>query len=420
MNSKKFISLILSISMVFSVLSISVSATNVDSDNGIIMVNNSAEGAMSSEETARYNQFILDLPTTSVPTTEKILEYCTFKGSETIGGEIYTSYSSDTLTQHLKDCLEITDITVVSGTIYISYITNDSKTVCITYTESGIVNQTIYDEVTDTAYFLSPSSNQKCTNFRSGTYYTLSETLESKIQACIESGDYSDLQDNPSIKIETDETGLITITPQIASSPMSRAVNGFTNEAAMLDDLKANFPYINNARQATSSMYCQSLKKNVTVIGKELRNAYTRKTVDYKPFAASTGIEVIKAFLGVKTIGIAASILSTAGVALLVVSGVQVIRDAITLYRSAQYNYHCERHGEVYDTTRFNDYVNVVRYFGTGTYVGGYNSSGNFDWVMAPSSTAEDHTWSSIQSEALSRYDSDIYIWGYCNSYYPL
>ena len=74
------------------------------------------------------------------------------------------------------------------------------------------------------------------------------------------------------------------------------------------------------------------------------------------------------------------------GIGLAVIGGIQQITESVKLYRSANYKYNYERYGLVYDSTRFNDYVQVYSSFGQGTFSGGYNNKDQFDWIKNPQS----------------------------------
>lgn len=125
---------------------------------------------MADWEIEKYSAYNLVLPgaADSAPTPAEILAYCAPAGKQVIGGNVCASYTSAALPQYLRNCQELTEILSVSGTIYLTYVTARSETVTLTYTPDGTTIKAVYDEGSDTAYFLSPDENEAYTNFRRG------------------------------------------------------------------------------------------------------------------------------------------------------------------------------------------------------------------------------------------------------------
>lgn len=135
---------------------------------GVIVAANRAEvRPMTAAETEKYSAYALTLPAAA---PEAILALCTEEGVTEIDGLVNTIYSSDTLAQSLRDCKEITDITECGGSVYITYDTNASEQVSLTYTPAGELHQLVYDGTTDILYTISPSGNEKHLRFREGPH----------------------------------------------------------------------------------------------------------------------------------------------------------------------------------------------------------------------------------------------------------
>ena len=131
----------------------------------------SAVQPMSDREVEKYRAYGLALPgaVDAAPTPEEILGYCVFAGEQRIGSETYAAYTSSELARYLKDCRELREVIVnASGTVYLTYSTDHNEMVILSCAEDGAETRTIYDETTDTAYFLSPDKNEKHTNYLKG------------------------------------------------------------------------------------------------------------------------------------------------------------------------------------------------------------------------------------------------------------
>lgn len=158
---------------VFAAFVIFLRWQNVRIEGWDIVYDTSRIYPMSAEEVVRYGRYALALPATdSAPdaplTAERILAYCAKGDASTVDGQVFTTYTSDTLPQYLTDCEALTDLTLRDGSLYISYATPRSEAVSLVYSQEGLLSQSVYDERTDTAYFLCPGPPQKQTQFRFG------------------------------------------------------------------------------------------------------------------------------------------------------------------------------------------------------------------------------------------------------------
>ena len=88
--------------------------------------------------------------------------------------------------------------------------------------------------------------------------------------------------------------------------------------------------------------------------------------------------------------------------------------------KSAIYSFTGKKVGLVKDTTIYNgQYVKVAIYSGKGEFTGGYNSSGNFDWLLTSGSSALARSDTSVVNTAYSLYEADVNVNGFVTLYAP-
>lgn len=335
--------------------------------------------------------------------------------SETIGGYIITSYTSETLEDYLFDCKEIVDISEMNGFFYVGYLTNSGKEVLLCYQEDGLYNKSVYENATDTAYIETTEEATVYENFRNGSSYEMSDELLEEIDACIVTKDWETLNEIECIDVDIDENGLVSVIPTLASS--SSGV--FSSEAEQLQDLKAHFPQYTNKTMQLYSKYSAALGENVSITVVESRNAYVKKSGDWHTFVVGTALTAIATFIGIATtggIGPVVAILTLAGVE---ISAAQTIMDEVTLSNGGVYEYFGERAGYAYDKTIYNDAVRVIQRSAKGEFAGGYTSDGDFEWVHSVPSLAYNHSYDEIANDTIFNYNADIEVHGFCSMYRP-
>lgn len=423
--NKKIMSLFLALSLC---LSLAVPAFAADAihhvDSGVDYVDITETSSLTSDEISKYSQYTANPPqnlSVDIPqglSANDILSMSILIDTKDHSDVSMNLYTSSLLPTYLYACSDITEILETERSVYITYQTFDSETVYLTFADEGLVEQIVYDPLNDTAYMLSDEENTKIVNFRYGSSEIISDGLLDSIRECIVSSDYSEIQNNSYLSVDINELGQVMIAPK--GNAISRSgVVGFTNEADLLRNLKADFPMLNNKVSNSSSVYCDYLNKNISFHGVDNRSGYVRVTADNKTFAASALVTAVGAYLNVTTGG-ALTILDAVGVGITIISGKEALMSSVKLYRSANYDYYFERYGLLYDSTRFNDYVEMVSYAGFGTFGGGYDSSNRFTWIRNPISTPETKDWSAIQKTSMSRYNTELTVYGYCERYYPL
>lgn len=394
------------------------------SNSGVDYVDITEISPLTSDEIDKYSQYTVDSPQTlsiGMPQgllKNDILSMSTLIDTRELKDVSMNLYTSSILPSHLYACSDITEILEVEGSIYITYQTFDGETVYLTFADEGLVEQIVYDPSNDTAYMLSAEENTEIVNFRYGSSENISDGLQDTIRECIVSGDYSKIQNHPYLSIDINELGQVMIAPR--DNAISRSgVVGFTNEADLLRNLKADFPMMNNKVTNSASVYCDYLNKKISFHGVDNRGDYVRVTADNRTFAAATFVTAIGAYLNITTGG-ALTILDALGIGITIISGKDALMNSVKLYRSANYDYYFTRYGLLYDSTRFNDYVEMVSYSGFGTFGGGYDSSDKFTWIRNPSAEPETKAWSAIQKTCVTRYNAELTEYGYCERYYPL
>lgn len=412
---RRLITMLLAVAMLISV----IPATNVfaaDSDpqsytiDGVTYYNYTAYSELdaNTEQYAAYriSGTSAQTRTSSEITKSDILAMCTLVDSYPCGDTTARIYSSQTLPELLYQCDTIVEISVLHETLYVQYVTTAGVEVCLAYTDAGFHDAAIYFPDTDTAIIDYGTSATQIENFRYGCGCVVSdEKIEEEMAAYQES-----VTDNADLSM--DNANSQALAPSNSVMPLA---NGFTSESSMLADLKSDFPVQNGVRLSTSKLYSGYIDDYFTVAVNQTRNAYTKKSANYRNFAISTTITLISAFLGVSP-GITSDILTGLGIA---ISAIETIQQAVTLYKSAIYTFYAARDGYVYDTITQNAYVHVVYHSSYGEFAGGYDSSGNFTWIISSAPSAYNYDTSTIANNAIDLFGKEIFANGYNSRYYP-
>jgi hypothetical protein len=417
---KKIISSLLVFALLFSLCGTALASSRQESMPRTIFIDDKEVTILTANEAVKYDIYEVDLAAIAQSTNNRtasiisqILTTCRYTGSMQAGEYTAFLYQPITLANALFNCIDIADVSVLNGYLYISYTTADEKSVILCYCNSGLYDKSIYDQQSDTAIIDTMDSTVQCTNFRNGTRYEMTDELVSLIDAYAAAEDWIALMDIDEISVTIDSDGIVFIDSVYA--PKTTRADGFTNDAQMLSHLNTKWPPYTDSLKYSASLYSNALNKNIAIKVQESRNAYTKKTASWGSYAVGTSLTVIATFLTV-TGPIAATVLSIIGIAL---STTNTILSAATLSRSAVYRYSGSRIGYAYDTTIYNKYVRVIQYSGNGEFTGGYLSNGNFDWVHSTVSSAYDHAYSTIADKTIYNYNADIVVNGFCWSYYP-
>ena len=100
---------------------------------------------------------------------EIILGMCTFAGEETIGENVYKTYTSDTLGGYLYAFGEMIQIALLNDTtLYVQYTADDGDMVILAYSDDGLCEKGVYDVETDTFFYEWNGMMEVWKNFRNG------------------------------------------------------------------------------------------------------------------------------------------------------------------------------------------------------------------------------------------------------------
>lgn len=362
----------------------------------------------------------LDGAIDSASVFDKVIESSEVIEHTVIGEFNVTKYTVDFVSQYLYKCKSDVDVSKIDEVLYISYNTIDNKYVVMCYTTSGLRELCVYENDTDTAIYISENSNLKYNNFRYGQSISLSDELIEEIFMLIEVGEIEKLQRTSGIQVIEDSDGNIAIEPDLnyfswnSGETIQTMAQAPTTDTALLNDLKTDFPMYTHKVLSSLSKYCSYLNAYRTVWATESRENYVKKSADWGTWAVGTAIALIAGALGV-TGPVAATILTAAGIA---ISTGQTILQQATLARSAKYRFSADRYGVVYDTTVYDDPVCTLWYGDSGEFAGGYDSSGNFTWIVSESPSVYDGDTSEIMTSAMDAYNSCLIMYS-SNTMYP-
>lgn len=102
---------------------------------------------------------------------EIILSFCADPTEKTIGENVYTVYTSDTLGQYLYDYAEMMEIAQLGEILYIQYTTPSGGMVTLGYSGEGLVEKAVYDAETDTMFHEFNGTVEVWTKFRTGVQW---------------------------------------------------------------------------------------------------------------------------------------------------------------------------------------------------------------------------------------------------------
>jgi|GEM_PF-7034848 len=325
--------------------------------------------------------------------------------SMTIGDFDVSIYSTDFVSKLLYYCDNVEEVSLIDNFLYISYNTTDNKYVVMCYCASGLLDLCVYENESDTAICITRSGSLKYENVRHGQSISLSDELIDNIYSLIESGDIDVLQNTEGLQVIFDSDGNIAVEPDIAyfqeqvGGTVATRAQAPTTDAALLANLKADFPMYSAKVMSSSSKYCSYLSAYRSTYAAQDRTNYVKKSADWGSWAIGTAITVISIALGPPaTVTIA--ILTAAGIG---ISTGQTILQAATLAKSAKYKFSLFVYEVVYDSTSYSKTVYPTYTSSTGEFTGGYNSSGDFTWVI--SDAGGTYNYSAIMDNAMANYD---------------
>ncbi len=99
---------------------------------------------------------------------EIILSMCTFLEEKTIGGNVYQTYTSDTLGGYLPDFGEMMELAQLNDLLYIQYATQEGNMITLGYDGEGLCEKSVYDLSEDTLFYETREQLEVWTKFRNG------------------------------------------------------------------------------------------------------------------------------------------------------------------------------------------------------------------------------------------------------------
>lgn len=140
---------------------------------GYVLLNRTTSREATVEEIAASEAYVVDwkaIPGWEAGMTEKgfILTLCSYDRDEEIGSNVHKLYTSEILGDHLYRCHELSEITVMNETLYITYFAEDGDMVILAYTDEGLNEKGIYDAETDTMFHEIDGTAVVWNKFRSG------------------------------------------------------------------------------------------------------------------------------------------------------------------------------------------------------------------------------------------------------------
>lgn len=140
---------------------------------GYVLLNRSTSREATAEEIANHQLYAVDwksIPGWEDGMTEKefLLNLSSFQEEREIGSNVHQIYSSDAMAGYLYRCHELSEITVMNETLYITYHCEDEDMVILAYDDVGLNEMAVFDAETDTMFHMIDGNSIVWNNFRGG------------------------------------------------------------------------------------------------------------------------------------------------------------------------------------------------------------------------------------------------------------
>lgn len=140
---------------------------------GYVLMNRSTSREATAAEIKEHAAYLVDWTAVGgweAGKSEKefILSLCSYVEEREIGSNVHQVYSSETLADYLYRCHELTEITVMNGSLYITYYAEDEDMVILAYNDEGLFERAVYDAQTDVLFHEMNGSAVIWNKFRSG------------------------------------------------------------------------------------------------------------------------------------------------------------------------------------------------------------------------------------------------------------
>lgn len=140
---------------------------------GYVLMNRSTSREATAQELEEHAAYLVDW--TAVPGWEPgksekefILSLCSYAEEREIGSNVHQVYTSETLGDYLYRCHELAEITVMNGSLYITYYAEDEDMVILAYNDEGLFERAVYDAQTDALFHEMNGSAVVWSKFRNG------------------------------------------------------------------------------------------------------------------------------------------------------------------------------------------------------------------------------------------------------------
>ena len=140
---------------------------------GYVLLNRTTSRDATAAEIADHQVYAVDwtaIPGWEEGITEKefLLNLSSFQEEKEIGSNVHQVYSSDAMAGYLYRCQELSEITVMNDTLYITYYCEDEDMVILAYDDEGLNEMAVFDAETDTLFHMIDGNSIIWDNFRGG------------------------------------------------------------------------------------------------------------------------------------------------------------------------------------------------------------------------------------------------------------
>lgn len=420
--TKKWMSGILAVTMTMSLFSPAMAATKDEiymiPEQGA-WVDLTEMAILDESETETYNKYELKFDVTSDArsagvTSWDILELCNCVGEEIYDGHVVRTYTTEDLDDLIDNCAVITGISSLDSIVYVAYTAIDGNEVVLGYTVDGLVEKCVYNPKEDSAVSITDDAGIMYSNFRYGNYYQMSDATEEYIETCLEDNNIEKLKNTLGLSV-TIEDGFT----MIEEVPVAKVAAPPTTENNVVATLKSDFPQYSKKQVYSTTGTVTALGKSASIKVYETRANYVKKSVNIVNYGVGTVVSSIMTAFGFSTATPVLAILSALNIACTVATEGGKLQDAVNLCRTAKFSFIGNRRGDVYDSTKYNDYVKVIDLTSSGEFTYGYDKDGNYIWVVSMTPTCYDVAYTKIANDALTNYNWDVANNSYCSQYAP-
>lgn len=401
-------------------------APEITAENATVDHDNTQTTAISDADAKGFEVYGIDLENQVTPFSSgtgnivnTILSQCERISDYYLDDIHIQKFVSETLANHLYKCNNIEEIALIDDILYITYNTDDGVEVYISYDENNNVSRFLYFPETDTAISqMSGAETLQYDGFRKGCSTEISPEALEALDNAINEQKWEEVERLVAlINGEPGSERSYSLDAPSLKAPAHK-LYGFTSDEAMLNNLRNNFKEENNRISLSKSINSEIIHRSCPARVTHTQTDYVRITSDWKSYVAKTAISTIASYLHLhptKT----AEIVKSVGISLIKSGADELIAEAVTLYRTAKYQFLGARDGYVYDKGGYNQYVHVVFYANKGEFTGGYDPDGTFRWVMSLIPRAYDHSDNEIINDAVRLYADDVFTNGRCATYWP-